>query len=65
MRGQGLSLKGFAFQDEQAYKCRMVSAIDASDTKGEDSIEETSDNHPLKDIKFEDAPKPTFLSARR
>ncbi|XP_039118805.1 uncharacterized protein LOC120254858 [Dioscorea cayenensis subsp. rotundata] len=56
MQGQGLSKKGLGFQDEQVYECRMVSAVEGSDTRDEDPVEEVSDNHLVKDIKLKDAP---------
>lgn len=55
MKGQGLSKRGLVFQDEQVYECSAVSSIDASDIKDDDTIEEASKDHHVKDIKLKDA----------
>lgn len=57
MQGQALSKKGLRFEDEQVYECFMVSAINASNTKDKDLVEEASDDQPLKDIKLKDTPQ--------
>ena len=56
MQGQSLSKKGLGFQDRQAYECRVMLAIDASDRREEDLIEDAANDHPTKDVNLKEHP---------